>query len=249
MADRQRKTFIVTGAAQGLGRAIAHRLANADACIAVWDQKMDGAVETADLCRAAGAEAKAWCVDVGVETEITQAMDAVVKEWGVPYALINNAGIFPRVAAVDIDLALWNRVLGVNLTGTFLCARTAARHMLAAGEGIIVNTSSGRAIQGAVNGTHYASSKAGIIGLTKSLATEWAPTIRVNCVVPGISDTAQPREDKSDEELYAAGARIPLGRIGRPEDTANLVAFLVSDDASYMTGQSIAVNGGAVMLP
>ncbi len=245
-----RKSFIVTGAAQGLGRAIALRLAGPGTRIAVWDVNAEGVAETAERCRAVGAESAAQRVDVGVEREIVEAVEATVAQWGAPYGVINNAGIFPRKAAIDMDLDLWNRVLAVNLTGTFVCAREAAKHMIKAGGGVIVNTASGRAIEGAVHGAHYGASKAAIINLTKTLALEWAKSgIRVNCVIPGISDTAQPRETKTDEELYASGASIPLGRIGQPEDTAAIVAFLVGEDAAYVTGQSIAVNGGAVMLP
>jgi NAD(P)-dependent dehydrogenase (short-subunit alcohol dehydrogenase family) len=118
------------------------------------------------------------------------------------------------------------------------------------GRGAIVNTASGRALAGAANGAHYAASKGGIIALTKSLALDWAAYgIRVNCVIPGLTDTAQPRVEMGDNELYAAGARIPMGRIGRPQDIAAVVAFLLSDDSGYMTGQSVAANGGAIMVP
>jgi NAD(P)-dependent dehydrogenase (short-subunit alcohol dehydrogenase family) len=122
--------------------------------------------------------------------------------------------------------------------------------MKEAGGGAIVNTSSGRALAGSANGAHYSATKGGIIALTKSLAIDWASYgIRVNCVIPGITDTAQPRLVMGDNELYAAGLQIPLGRIGQPQDIAAAVAFLLSDDASYMTGQSVAVNGGAIMIP
>ena len=107
-----------------------------------------------------------------------------------------------------------------------------------------------RALAGAANGAHYSASKGGIIALTKSLALDWAAYgIRVNCIIPGLTDTAQPRVEMGDNELYAAGARIPMGRIGRPEDIAAVVEFLLSDDAGYMTGQSVAANGGAIMVP
>ncbi|MDT5048494.1 MAG: hypothetical protein QOG75_4382, partial [Mycobacterium sp.] len=147
-------------------------------------------------------------------------------------------------------LAEWDQVLRVNLTGTFATARAVAARMKEAGRGAIVNTASGRALAGAANGAHYAASKGGIIALTKSLALDWAAYgIRVNCVIPGLTDTAQPRIEMGDNELHAAGARIPLGRIGQPEDIAAVVAFLLSDDARYMTGQSVAANGGAIMIP
>jgi NAD(P)-dependent dehydrogenase (short-subunit alcohol dehydrogenase family) len=241
---------IVTGAAQGIGRAVALRLAAPGVHLAVWDTKAAGVEETAKLCRNQGAESRAWTVDVGDAGQVEAAVAAFEKEWGGPDGLVNNAGIFPRARALDMDLAEWERVLRVNLTGTFVCARAAASRMKEAGRGAIVNMASGRALAGAANGAHYASTKGGIIALTKSLAHDWAGYgIRVNCVIPGITDTAQPRVEMGDNELYAMGSRIPLGRIGQPQDIAAGVAFLLSDDAAYMTGQSIAVNGGAIMIP
>ena len=169
---------------------------------------------------------------------------------GPPEGLVNNAGIYPRARALDMAFSEWERVLRVNLSGTFLCACAVARRMKETGRGVIVNMASGRALAGAAKGAHYAASKGGIIALTKSLALDWAPYgIRVNCVIPGLTDTAQPRGELGDEELYAQGSRIPLGRIGQPQDIAAVVAFLLGEDAAYMTGQSIAVNGGAMMLP
>ena len=241
---------IVTGAAQGLGRAVALRLAAAGVHVAVWDIQAEGAEETAKLCRERGAMSRAWTVDVGSEDQVEGAVADFIRTWGPPDGLVANAGIFPRSHALDLQLSEWDRVLRVNLTGTFLCARAAARAMIEGGGGAIVTTASGRALAGAANGAHYAATKGGIIALTKSLALDWAAHgIRVNCVIPGLSDTAQPRAELSDDQLHAAGARIPLGRIGQPEDIAGVVAFLLGSDAAYMTGQSVAVNGGAIMIP
>jgi NAD(P)-dependent dehydrogenase (short-subunit alcohol dehydrogenase family) len=241
---------IVTGAAQGIGRAVALRLAAPGLHVAVWDTQEGGAEETARMCRERGAVARAWAVDVGAEDQVTGAVADFVRTWGAPDALVANAGIFPRSRALDMQLSEWDRVLRVNLTGTFLCARAAARAMMQGAGGAIVTMASGRALAGAASGAHYAATKGGIIALTKSLALDWAAhRIRVNCVIPGLSDTAQPRVEMSDDQLYAAGARIPLGRIGQPEDIAGVVAFLLGSDAAYMTGQSIAVNGGAIMIP
>jgi NAD(P)-dependent dehydrogenase (short-subunit alcohol dehydrogenase family) len=242
--------IIVTGAAQGIGRAVALRLALPGAFVAVWDTQADGAEESARLCRQAGANARAWRVDVGDADAIEAAAAAFEREWGRPEGLVNNAGIFPRARALDLKLAEWDHVLRVNLTGTFLCACAVARSMKEAGRGVIVNMASGRALEGAARGAHYSASKGGIIALTKSLALDWAAYgIRVNCVIPGLTDTAQPRGELSDDELYALGARTPLGRIGHPQDIAAVVAFLLGEDSAYMTGQSIAVNGGAIMIP
>jgi NAD(P)-dependent dehydrogenase (short-subunit alcohol dehydrogenase family) len=241
---------IVTGAAQGIGRAVALRLAKAGGVIAVWDTQKAGVDETAEQCRKAGATVRAWQVDVGVPQQIEAAMNDFEREWGAPTGLVNNAGIFPRSPAIDMDLDEWDRVLNVNLRGTFVCSRTAARLMKPQGRGAIVNMASGRALAGAPLGAHYSASKGGIIALTKSLALAFAPFgIRVNCMIPGLTDTAQPRVEMSDDQIEAAAATIPLGRVGQPEDIAAGVAFLLSNDASYMTGQSIAVNGGAIMIP
>src|SRR5262245_9405775 len=242
--------IIVTGAAQGIGRAVALRMAAAGACVAVWDSQTTAAEQTASLCRDRGAQSRAWRVDVGVANEVESAVAAFEREWGRADGLVNNAGIFPRARALDMDLSEWERVLRVNLTGTFLCACAVARAMKEAGKGAIVNMASGRALAGAAKGAHYSASKGGIIALTKSLALDWASYgIRVNCIIPGVTDTAQPRGELSDDELYALGSRIPLGRIGEPQDIAADVAFLLGDDSAYMTGQSIAVNGGAIMIP
>jgi NAD(P)-dependent dehydrogenase (short-subunit alcohol dehydrogenase family) len=243
--------IVVTGAAQGIGRAVALRLAAPGVHVGVWDTtKAQGAEATAQACREAGAMARASEVDVGNADQVEAGVAAFEREWGAPDGLVNNAGIFPRSRALDMDLAEWERVLRVNLTGTFICARAVAARIKDAGGGVIVNTASGRALAGAANGAHYAATKGGIIALTKSLALDWAPYgIRVNCIIPGITDTAQPRVEMGENELYAMGARIPLGRIGQPEDIAAVVAFLLSDDAGYMTGQSIAANGGAIMIP
>ena len=244
------RRVIVTGAAQGIGRAVALHLASPGVQLAVWDVKRDGVEETAKLCHEKGAVARAWTVDVGDADAIEAAVSAFERAWGKPDGLVNNAGIFPRARALDMKLAEWEEVLRVNLTGTFVTARAVAARMKDLGRGAIVNTASGRALAGAANGAHYAASKGGIIALTKSLALDWAAYgIRVNCVIPGLTDTAQPRVEMGDNELYAAGVRIPMGRIGRPEDIAAVVAFLLSDDSGYMTGQSVAANGGAIMVP
>jgi NAD(P)-dependent dehydrogenase (short-subunit alcohol dehydrogenase family) len=241
---------IVTGAAQGIGRAVALRLAAPGVHLALWDVKRDGVAETAKLCQDNGAVSRPLTVDVADADAIEAAVSAFERDWGKPVGLVNNAGIFPRARALDMNLAEWDQVLPVNLTGTFVTACAVAARMKDLGRGAIVNTASGRALAGAANGAHYAASKGGILALTKSLALDWAAFgIRVNCVIPGLTDTAQPRVERGDNELYAAGARIPLGRIGRPEDIAAVVAFLLSDDSGYMTGQSVAANGGAIMVP
>jgi 3-oxoacyl-[acyl-carrier protein] reductase len=162
--------------------------------------------------------------------------------------LVNNSEIYPRSLALDMSYDLWKHVLGVNLGGTFLCRCAVAPAMLKHGEGVIINIVSGLALQDVRKGIHYAESKTGTISLTKSLPVEWAPHIRVNTVIPGVTETAQPRQSGvTDTELYARGAKIPLKRIGPPQDTAWAVEYLVSPRATYITGQSLCVIGGSIM--
>ena len=241
---------VVTGGGLGIGRGVALRLAGDGARVAVWDIADDDGAETIRLLEEAGAEAFYHHADVGDEAEVAAATEATVAALGAPYALVNNAGIHPRAKLLEMELALWERVIRTNLTGHFLCTKAIAPHMVKAGRGAIVNTASGRALHGAVRGAHYAASKGGVVNFTKTAALELAPHgIRVNCVIPGVSETAQPLEDTTLDELLARGKRIPLGRIGQPDDIAAVVSFLLSSDAGYMTGQSVPCNGGAIMIP
>jgi NAD(P)-dependent dehydrogenase (short-subunit alcohol dehydrogenase family) len=144
----------------------------------------------------------------------------------------------------------WRRVLAVNLDGTFLCSQAALPGMLARGWGRIVNIASGQAIRPRPNIAPYAASKAAVVGFTKALALEVARQgVTVNAIMPGVTDTAMPRQNSSEEQLRHQAERNPIGRIGQPEDVAGLVAFLVSDDAAYVTGQTLAINGGVIQLP
>jgi NAD(P)-dependent dehydrogenase (short-subunit alcohol dehydrogenase family) len=243
-----RRIAVVTGGSKGIGRAIVLALARRNYDVAILDPLQAGsevALEAIEM----GGRALYLAVDVSSEANVKEAAQAVAAQLGICHLLVNNAGIFPRANAIDMPFSLWQRVLNVNLGGAFLCSQAFAPGMLQAGSGVIINMASGRGIQGAAKGgAHYAASKGGIIALTRSLAQEWAPHIRVNTLVPGVTHTDQPLEAATVEELYARGSRIPLGRIGQPEDVANGVCLLASDDAAYITGQSLCVNGGAVMI-
>lgn len=238
---------VVTGAGQGIGFAICERIARDKRfSLAMLDISSEGP-KAAEKIRKLGCDVLYLECDVSEESQVTNAMSEIAK-FGTVRCVVNNAGVFPRASALEMDFSDWLKVIKVNLGGTFLVSRAFAAEMLTNGGGSIVNITSGRAAKGAVRGSHYSASKGGIISLTRSLALEWAPNIRVNAVMPGVTDTAQPRADGvTDEELYSRGSMIPLARIGQPSDIADTVAFLLGDDSRYITGQTIAVNGGAVM--
>lgn len=243
-------TVVVTGAAQGIGRTVAARLAGDGLNLALWDIDAEGCRETATLCETLGVTASSWGIDLGDTDSISATAEKVLATHGSVQGLVNNAGIFPRAALLDVTPETWRAVLNVNLLGTVFCTQAFARSMIEGGRGAIVNMASGRALQGTPRGAHYAASKAGIVSFTKSSALELAPyNIRCNGVIPGVTETAQPLADTTLEELRARGSKIPLGRIGQPEDITGAVRFLFSNEAAFMTGQCMVVNGGAQMVP
>jgi 3-oxoacyl-[acyl-carrier protein] reductase len=244
------KVALVTGAQQGIGHAIAVALARAGADVGVNYLDDRGAAErVAGEIRGTGRRACLAPGDVSRATDAEAMVDTVTRELGAPGILVNNAGVFPRVDFLAMTEADWDRVLDVNLKGSFLCAQAAARRMVAAGRGgAIVNLSS-VAMRGAPLGVHYSASKAGVMGLTRAMALALAAhRIRVNAIAPGLTDTAQPRYGNSDAELVEMGRQIPLeGRMARPEEIARVAVFLAAEESGWVTGQTIHVNGGAFM--
>jgi NAD(P)-dependent dehydrogenase (short-subunit alcohol dehydrogenase family) len=241
---------LVTGAQQGIGRAIAVALARegADVAINFLDDRAAAERVGAEVT-ALGRRTVVIPGDVSRRVDVEAMLESAVKALGTPDIVINNAGVFPRVAFLDMQDADWDLVLGVNLKGSFLCAQAGARAMVAAGrKGAIVNIASS-AVRGDARGVHYSSSKAGVVGLTRAMALALAPHgIRVNAIAPGTTDTAQPRYGNTEEQLAARAREIPLGgRLGTPDEIARVVAFLASDDAGWMTGEVVHVNGGAYM--
>jgi 3-oxoacyl-[acyl-carrier protein] reductase len=198
--------------------------------------------------RAPGREAVPVAGDVSQPADVQRLVEAGAALGGIDI-VVNNAGIFPRVEFLDMTESQWDAVLNVNLKGTFFCSQAAARQMVARGRGgVIMSLTSGAAFRSSPRGVHYVSSKAGIVGFTRAAALELARYhIRVNAIAPGTTDTAQPRYGMSEEELQAAGRQIPLGRLGTPEDVADLAVFLASEEARHITGQTIHVNGGSFL--
>jgi 3-oxoacyl-[acyl-carrier protein] reductase len=242
------RVAIVTGAAQGIGKALALGLSREGAKLVIADIHHDNAIAVKDEICATGAMAVAIATDVSDEMSIQAMVEKCVKEFGKIDILINNAGIFPVSSVEDMQEEEWDRVIGTNLVGAFLSSKAVASKLIEQESGRIISISSGRAFQGAKNAAHYASSKAGIIGFSKALALELAPRrITVNVICPGITDTAQPRGHQSEEQIYAQAQKIPLGRIGQPEDLVGTAVFLASDAAAFITGQTIIVNGGSIM--
>ncbi|MEU4595570.1 3-oxoacyl-ACP reductase FabG [Nocardia sp. NPDC023988] len=244
------RTAFVTGAARGIGAATAARLAEDGCAVAVVDLDPDAAVLAAEKINAAGGTAIGIGCDVSDETQVAAAVARTVADLGSLDVLVNNAGVLRDNLLFKMSVDDWDTVLAVHLRGAFLCSRAAQKHMVDNRSGAIVNTSSVSAL-GNRGQANYAAAKAGIQGLTRTLAMELGPFgIRVNAVAPGFIATEMTaatadRMGVSAEDLQAKTAEItPLRRVGTPADIANVVAFLASDDAGFVTGQTLYVDGG-----
>jgi 2-hydroxycyclohexanecarboxyl-CoA dehydrogenase len=237
------RVAVVTGGGSGIGCATAVRIARNGHSVAIWDLNGEGAQETANAIVEAGGRAIACVGDAASASGIAAALEQTRRELGEVLILVNNAAITGFQPFLDIDEAAWDRVIEVNLKGPYRCIRAILPGMLAAGWGRIVNLSSSSFQNGGACMHHYIASKGGLVGLTKSLAAELADKgITVNNVPPGYVDTPMSRRTATDFERHAAAS--PMKRAGRPEEVAAAIAFLVSEEASYITGQTISVNGG-----
>lgn len=237
----------MTGAAQGIGLAIAQTMAVAGARVAVVDRNRDLAEQAAASIRAAGGQAAAYAVDVSNEAEIAKAWADIAVALGNPDILANAAGVIsPNVSAEVAEAADFDRVIAVNLKGVLLTAKHAHAYMKAAGRGSIINISSQAALLSLPHQAIYTASKGGVTSLTRSLAIDWArDQIRVNAIAPTFIRTPMAEPMLADPAvLRAAQKRIPLGRVGEPSDIATVALFLACDMSGLMTGQTLAVDGG-----
>ena len=237
------KVAVVTGAGQGMGRAIARLYAQEGAQVVAADLKLEKAEETV-----AGTNALARKVNVADSAAVKALFDEVESRFGRVDVLVNNAGIGGLDKFAEMSDEAWARVVGVNLSGAFYCARQAVRLMLKAGtRGTVINVTSS-AVASGDGPVHYVAAKAGLMGLTRGMARELAPQgIRVNTIVPGPTNTAM-MAGVPKEWADAIVKGVPLGRMGEPEDIARAALFLASDDAGFVTGQNLAVNGGCVFF-
>ncbi len=246
----QGKSAIVTGGGSGIGRATAIALAREGARVLVQDRAENGAQETVGLVNAAGGQAISIGGDVTVEADVQAMVDLAVTTFGRLDVAFNNAGISPAAAGPtmqrthELSLASWSKVIDVNLTGVFLCMKYQIPHMLAGGGGAIVNTASVAGLVGLPTASAYVGSKHGVIGITKTAAMEYAQEgIRVNAVCPGYVLTPMTENGvaRRGEELLN---KVPMHRLGRPEEIAEAVVWLSSDRASFVTGSFYTVDGG-----
>ena len=246
------RVAIVTGAGSGIGRAIALALAAEGARVAIADVDEQGAKTTADAIAAAGGEAHAYRVDITDKAAVDAMVDAVVARWGGLHIHVNNAGWDRPAPFVETTEDFWDKILAINLKGPIICTRAALGPMIRQGYGKIVSIASDAGRVGSTGEAVYSAAKGGIIAFTKTIARETARhRINVNCVCPGPSDTPLFRNEFAgvNPRLAESLTRvIPWGRLGTPDDVAPAVVFLASDDAGFITGQTLSVSGGLVMV-
>jgi len=252
------KIALVTGGGSGIGAAICRAFAEAGAAVAVTDLKQEAAAEVASEIQQSGGTAESWELDVSDREAVESAADQAETELGPICIWVNNAGISRIVPFLECSDDTWDTTLRVNLTGTFYGCQAAIRRMLARGQGSILNMSSQSGKVGNSRYTAYCASKFGIIGLTQSLAVEFADKgIRVNALCPGVvftplwdtmlEDYAQKRGLRPEEVKPYLESKVPIGRLCEPEDVAKAAVYLASDEAAYVTGQAWNISGGAVM--
>ena len=249
MFELKGKVALVTGARRGMGKSHALTLARQGAKVAVTDIDLTECEKVVAEIVSEGGEAAAWKLDVANAREVGKVFDEVVKKFGRLDILVNNAGIFSPKSALEITEEDWDRTIDIDLKGQFLCVQRAAKEMAKNKWGRIINIASiasGGVGVGFFGAVHYTAAKGGIIGMTETLAAEWAPLgINVNAIAPGAIDTPMVQANNMPQEaMKALTDRLPLKRIGKSEEVSAAVVFLASEEASYVTGATLYVDGG-----
>jgi NAD(P)-dependent dehydrogenase (short-subunit alcohol dehydrogenase family) len=243
MRGLQGKLVLVTGGAGGIGAATVARFLHEGAVVAVLDVDVDACRRLENECKGLGG----WIIaDVADPEDVAKAFQELDRRFGGLDILINNAGISLRHAFLDIPSREWRRVLDINLNGVFYVAQQAARRMVEGDGGVILNMGSTNGIMGYPYYADYNASKAGVIELTRSMALELAPVVRVNAVCPGFILTPMQESEYTPEMQASFASKVPLNRLGHPEDVAALFAFLASDEAAFITGQCFVIDGGEI---
>jgi len=247
--DLKGKVAIITGARRGMGRSHALTLARSGAKVVVADISLEDCQKVVKEIEKNKGEALAVKCDVAKKEEVEEMVKKAVEKFGKVDILVNNAGICQFKPFLDLTEEEWDRTLNINLKGYFLCAQAAAKEMVKQKSGVIINIASvamGQVGVGIPNIVHYCASKGGVVGMTEALAVELAPyNIRVNAISPGMIETPMIDPIKKDPKVAEAMLdRVPMKRVGKPEEVSNLVLFLASDASSYMTGSTVVIDGG-----
>ena len=245
------RVTVITGGGSGIGQVTALRLARNSDQVCICDLNADAVDGTAERIRAEGGSVLTGVVDVRDQAQVIAWIAQVIEKYGQIDCLFSNAGVNARAMVADMTLAQWSLLIDTHVTGTFNFCQAVLRHMVPRQAGAIVITSSDFAIIGVANAANYCAAKTALYSLTKSLALEFAPHIRVNAIGPGPIDTPLLRANRTQEEFETARrtfeGRLPIKRLGQPEEVATVVDFLLSDRAAFITGQLIQPNGGQVM--
>jgi NAD(P)-dependent dehydrogenase (short-subunit alcohol dehydrogenase family) len=253
MVRLEGKTALITGAGSGIGRAMALLFAQESARVFAADVNEAAASETARLVGEQGGEAEGYAADVSASADVQRMVGACLQRFGRIAILCNNAGVGSTQTVVDTPEDLWDRVMAINARGTFLCCKYAIPHMIEAGGGVIVNTASVAGLVGLKNRAAYCAAKGAIVSLTRAVAVDYVGQhIRCNCICPGTVDSpwVQRLLDAAPDpaaERAALTARQPMGRLGTPEEIARAALYLASDDAAFVTGTALIIDGGLTM--
>lgn len=240
------RVALITGGASGIGRAVANLFAREGASVLVADADVVGGSETVEQIRASGGRASFAELDVSQPAQVNRAVQKTLDDWGALHILFNGAGILAYGTVLETTEDEWNRVLAINLTGTYLCCRAVLPHMLTQKRGSIINVASTTGAHDAcARAAAYVASKGGVTLLTRAMAIDHAQQgVRVNAICPGPTDTPMLRKVLTPDQLDAFAKTFPMKRLGRPEELANAALFLASDDASFVTGATLFVDGG-----